>query len=48
MKHQTKGGFNCGCGKAYPYYSSLWKHIKNKHNSISPKGTYKPLAAGRM
>jgi len=31
--------FNCGCGNAYPYRSSLRKHIKNKHNSI-PLGTY--------
>ena len=32
--------FNCGCGKDFYYRSSLRKHIKNKHNSISLKGTY--------
>ena len=29
---KEKGDFNCGCGKSYSYYSSLFKHKKNKHN----------------
>ena len=42
MKTNKKGKFDCGCGKSFPYYSSLYKHIQGRaHNGIAPPGTFK-------
>lgn len=39
-RHNKSIIYNCGCGKAYSYKSSLRKHIKSKHDSKPPNGTY--------
>ena len=46
---KDEGIFPCAreCGKAYPYYSSLKKHIKIKHKGIPPSGAFKPKTVGR-
>ena len=29
----------CGCGKRYQSYSSLYSHVKLKHDNVFPEGT---------